>query len=108
MSWHWMQTITSAVDVPAVTDPERENDEPVVPDQADDPVVLHAVAPEPCEIRLQRLAETPRVELRFDLLLEEQKNLSSDLGRELAEFLRRPNVELNVPHPVHSEARPVK
>jgi hypothetical protein len=51
----------SVVDIPAVTNPEHQNDPNRLLNGANDPVVAYSITPEAPEFPYQRLASSPRV-----------------------------------------------
>src|SRR5882762_1738066 len=88
----------SAVDFSAVADTENENQQPIVFDLADEPVVADAVFPELAEFgTLQSLTDTARVVQSGDAFVEKFQDALALLRVELAQFVVNLGREFNLP-----------
>jgi hypothetical protein len=80
-----------------MADLQNENDEAVLFNAANQPVVSHAVTPESGEIHAKRLAELPWVSRTGDTLAQVAQYFLLRFGVELAEFASGAVVELDGP-----------
>jgi hypothetical protein len=76
---------------------QGEDDQPIVPDIAQDAVITYAVAPKAGVSTLQRFAKVPGILASFDALVQPIKYATPDLGIELAQLSLSGVGDLNRP-----------
>src|SRR5262245_14238613 len=94
---HGLTRLVSAVNLPAVPYGPHQDNETIVLDGGNDPIVAHAIAPDALAITRQRVAKASRVLAAGDPLAQIAQYAALGVRAELAQVIDSRAIELDLP-----------